>query len=382
MTDPPEQRKIVEVGRAGALVVVVLIGACEPPSTGSVDAGIDAGADECATATTAVDLLFLIDNSNSMAQEQASLAACFGGAGSGALVNPPDSDADGATDRQPVGDLHIGFISPDMGTGGYEVTTCDDPSDGDDGQLLHEPSTLVAGCDAEYPRFLEWRHGDDIGELAYDFACLATLGTGGCGWEQPFHAVRRALVDHADGPNRGFLRDDSLLAIVIQSDEDDASVLEDAEAQRVFDPDDEEFGPLNLRPFLHPELLVPPAEVARDLLSLRPCTDRLFVGAIVGIPPETDCSWWSPSPDIDCLLADPAMQERIDDSADGQGERVVPSCDEPGWGEAFPPRRTLELLRELQRGGAAVSVASTCEWEPRRVFEVLAAHADSLANRQ
>ena len=48
--------------------------------------------------------------------------------------------------------------------------------------------------------------------MSSDFACLATLGTGGCGFEQQLKAVRKALTIHADGANAGFVRDDSLLA--------------------------------------------------------------------------------------------------------------------------------------------------------------------------
>ncbi|MBI2892365.1 MAG: hypothetical protein HYY06_02355 [Deltaproteobacteria bacterium] len=368
------------MGRASTLAAVLLVGACELPPTISPDAGIDGAgpAGECGAAPTALDLLFLIDNSNSMAQEQASLADCFGGFGFGALVDPPDMDQDDKFDREPVGDLHVGFISPDMGTGGYEVPTCDDPVDGDDGLLLHAPSPTLSGCKAEYPRFLSWSAGDETSVLRRDFACLATLGTGGCAFEQHLRAVSRALVDHAGGPNAGFLRDDSFLAVVIQSDEDDASVRKDVEAERIFDPDDDELGPLNLRPFRNPDLLVSPAEIAEGLLALRPCPERLFVGAIVGTPIESQCTLY-PSPDLDCLLAEPAMRERIDYSAFGQGERLVPVCDVPGLGEAFPARRVLELLRELQSAGANVAVVSICESDPWLVFAMMAEHFASLA---
>jgi hypothetical protein len=51
------------------------------------------------------------------------------------------------------------------------------------------------------------------------------VGTSGPGWEQPLEAgVKMPLKDRMDdGANKGFLRDDALLAVVILTDEDDCS---------------------------------------------------------------------------------------------------------------------------------------------------------------
>src|SRR5690348_2498849 len=80
-----------------------------------------------------VDLLFVVDNSGSMSEEQASLANQIP-----RLVNvlaSGDADADGTPDFPAVPSLHVGVISTDMGTGGYRVPTCDEPNFGDDGIL-------------------------------------------------------------------------------------------------------------------------------------------------------------------------------------------------------------------------------------------------------
>jgi hypothetical protein len=56
------------------------------------------------------------------------------------------------------------------------------------------------------------------------FTCLAKAGTGGASIEMPLEATKLALVDRVnDGTNAGFLRPDALLAIVILTDEDDCS---------------------------------------------------------------------------------------------------------------------------------------------------------------
>ena len=55
--------------------------------------------------------------------------------------------------------------------------------------------------------------------------CVAVLGTGGCEYEQPLEASLAALTRQAEPgmPNEGFLRNDSLLAIIYVTDEDDCS---------------------------------------------------------------------------------------------------------------------------------------------------------------
>src|SRR5262249_36871147 len=59
------------------------------------------------------------------------------------------------------------------------------------------------------------------------FACMAKLGTTGCGLEQPLASLRRAL-DPTNTLNANFLREDARLAIVFVSDEDDCSAKDPA----------------------------------------------------------------------------------------------------------------------------------------------------------
>jgi len=51
----------------------------------------------------------------------------------------------------------------------------------------------------------------------------------------------------------------------------------------------------------------------------------------------------------------------IEDSAEGRGERLVPSCDAAGLCEAYPPRRILELLRGIDAAGGAGIVGTICD---------------------
>jgi len=70
--------------------------------------------------------------------------------------------------------------------------------------------------------------------LADEFTCMASVGTGGCGFEHQLESTYRALHDcmpAADGSypnctipeNQGFLRPNSILAVVWVTDEDDCS---------------------------------------------------------------------------------------------------------------------------------------------------------------
>lgn len=185
-----------------------------------------------------VDLLFVVDNSGSMLEEQGSLTANFN-----RFVNVLDSIEGGRPD------LHIGVVSTDMGAGPFGISGCSGA--GDDGILQ------VAPADACTPPGPE-RYISDIANsdgtritnysdsLSDAFSCIARLGINGCGFEQPLAAMRRAL-DGSHAENSGFLRAEALLAVVIITDEDDCSV----ENIAMFDSDpsldtvDSSLGPLS-----------------------------------------------------------------------------------------------------------------------------------------
>ncbi len=190
-----------------------------------------------------VDVLLVIDNSGSMGEEQANLAANFG---------PFIEQLEGAGV-----DYRIGITTTDLG--GYQCGS------GDDGQLqlsscLDRPETFVSGGNDQFevacaancqydgaaltirptaievggdaaPRpWIESYSGvsnlpDSVDPLSA-FACFAPQGISGCGFESPLEAVARAL-DHMQDPTRpeyGFLRPDALLAVLVVTDELDCSV--------------------------------------------------------------------------------------------------------------------------------------------------------------
>ena len=131
-----------------------------------------------------VDVIWVVDNSQSMENDQNSLIAAF----------PTFIDAFLA--MQGI-DYRIGVVSTDM----------DDPThqgrleDSDDG---------LRWLDAETP---------DPYVVFDQMARLGTLGS----WDETGRATTyNALTTHLDGHNAGFLRDDAALAIIIISDENDS----------------------------------------------------------------------------------------------------------------------------------------------------------------
>ena len=202
-----------------------------------------------------VDILFEIDNSGSMLDNQAELARQLPRM-IAALTSPTASGA------RPIQDLRIGVISSDLGTHGVDTGfgNCRNPTAGDDGLVHpfragmatqttptpvplptytdredgHAPgSDRACGDRAMLPRFLTFNPGTSTTQLANDFVCEAYLGTSGCGFEQQLESVYRALVVHDarersgnNSPNAGFLGDDALLAIVMVTDEEDGSVVD------------------------------------------------------------------------------------------------------------------------------------------------------------
>ncbi|MBI2893447.1 MAG: hypothetical protein HYY06_07830 [Deltaproteobacteria bacterium] len=343
--------------------IALALAGCSQPDLGSVEPEVLQGTTLRLYQPTddAVDLLVLVDDSLSMELEQENLTRNFGVLVE-TLTSPADEDGDGKPDHAPVQDLHVGIISTDMGAAGFPV--CDGGPAGDDGMLQHSPTT--EGCAGDYPTFLSYRAGDDPSAMDRDFACLATLGTDGCGFEQQLEAVTKALTTHANGANAGFLREDSLLAILLVTDEEDCSVAEDRPGwQDFFDTRIRGDVPKELRCYeLGPQFLASVESYAQQILALRPDhPERIVMAGIVGVPLGEPCA----AGDYDCLLALPSMQLVPDSS----GQRLEPGCSVPGLGRADPPRRIVETIRQVDDGGGAGIVRSICEADFRPALEAI-----------
>jgi len=159
-----------------------------------------------------LDLLFMIDDSPSMQEEQANLARNFPRL-IDALKNMPSGPPD----------LHLGVVSSDMGAGTLVTSGPCADSLGQGGVLQVRDG---CGLDVKNGRFLiapaDGSTSNFQGDISEVFACMAKLGTVGCGFEHQLQSVRMALSGFVSA-NNGFLRSDGHLAVVYITDEDDCS---------------------------------------------------------------------------------------------------------------------------------------------------------------
>ncbi len=225
-------------------------------------------------------------------------------------------------------------------------------------------------------------------QLVQDFDCIADIGTSGCGWEQQLEAPLKALtpsgssirfgmgtVGHGDTDNAGFLRADSLLAILVVTDEDACTPRD----PRLFDPNVNNAtypGDLNTRCFMYPDAVQLPSRYVDGFLALRQGDPgRLVFAVIAGVPPDLVSS--GDPVDYDAILSDPRMQERRDPMIPTQ---LTPSCNRPGTGLALPPRRIVQVAQGLAQRGARTVVQTCCQDDYTPAIDALVTQiADGLA---
>lgn len=170
-----------------------------------------------------LDLLFLIDDSPSMADKQANLANNFP-----RFIEVLSSITGG------LPNIHIGVATSDMGTRGEDgqppglVVGQGDGSCsgfGKDGVLQVFGAASMIANNAVYVSDLSDGMGNRTrnytGDLSTVFAAMAHAGAHGCAFEQHLAGVKRALTNPA---NMGFLRPDAFLGVIIIADEDDCSL--------------------------------------------------------------------------------------------------------------------------------------------------------------
>ena len=212
-----------------------------------------------------IDLLFMIDNSESMADKQVLLAnavpALVRRLVEPRCINPATEPplggnfpcAQGKPEFTPVDDMHLGVITTSIG--GHGATICSpawdqwNPTQNDGAHLLGERRGLVGG------EFLTWApgaSGADPTELVQEFAShVKAAGENGCGYEAPLEAWYRFLIDPEPPASvkleggkvalegvddvlleqrADFLRPNSLVAVVMLGDENDCSIIDAGQA--------------------------------------------------------------------------------------------------------------------------------------------------------
>jgi hypothetical protein len=173
-----------------------------------------------------LDLVFMIDNSPSMAPKVTKLNAQFPNL-IAALQDPNDNNS--------LPDLRVAIIDSDLGTGGAWASGSCGPNAsnensvyGDRGKfrMINATSCGVPSTDTLW---LEYTNGQPVnftGDISTAFACLAgNLGTLGCGEEHQLQAFEFAFVAGGLGnePQHLMLRSNATLGLVFLTDEDDCS---------------------------------------------------------------------------------------------------------------------------------------------------------------
>jgi hypothetical protein len=194
-----------------AIAISLMLVACGAPSGNHGDDDVDGGGSggngggsggsgEMAGCSK-MDLLFVIDNSGSMAEEQSNLIANFP-----KLINVLEqSQLDYRVAVTTTSRNYTYYIT----VAGMTITLS---TMGESGAMLKKGTMTKRWIDKGDP------------DVAGTFAMLANVGTDGSGEEMPLGAVRDAFEDRmADGTNMGFRRSDALLGIVILTDENDCS---------------------------------------------------------------------------------------------------------------------------------------------------------------
>lgn len=388
----------------------------------------------------AVDILFVMDNSRSMAPYQESLRREFPKLVRGLVTG--DHDEDPSTPKfPPVSSIRVGFVTTDMGEAGLghfasdiSQPVCpgaDTNPYGDDARLINiavgndSPENRTGlDCDsdddgradrvsaAELPAFLTFDAppveppASDVEAFVHRASCFGLPGANGCGMEMPLEVALKSMTPstspirffslpgdgrefgRGDDPtsNAGWLRPDSVLAIVVLSDEDDCST----DDRRVFDwgaaapfddPTNPDPGdpsspyaqrfqrPANTRCVRFANALYDVERFVDGLLALRAEPQRVVFTAIVGVPPDLvdDVDQGEGARNLDAMLVDPRMDYEVIDDADGFPLSDIrtacipcPTC-EPTEQAATPARRIVDTARRLEDRGASVLVQSICE---------------------
>jgi hypothetical protein len=195
-----------------------VLGACDVPVQSLGDT-LDTVRVETSQPLTsnAIDIIFVIDNSGSMSPYQSELTARF---------NELIDILAGLR-----ADFHLAVITTDSSSPTQSGRFLDRPWVCDESQT---PDALAycADLDLQQPFLAANRYENpdrtfDTERLQREFACLATQGTRGSSVEKGLRALGFALSpDLLSGPNRDFLRDDALLAIIFLTDEEDCSQVE------------------------------------------------------------------------------------------------------------------------------------------------------------
>lgn len=167
----------------------------------------DVGMNPPDTGCTKVDLLFVVDSSGSMLDEQVTLVQSF-----------PDFVTEMQTKLADADSYHVGVITSDAYPFNQPGCTLD-------GALVTQTGGAGAS-NAVCAPFASGKRWMDETEpnLNAKFSCAGQVGTSGSGDEHPMYTMQLAVGPGLNGIgacNEGFIREDALLVVVLITDEED-----------------------------------------------------------------------------------------------------------------------------------------------------------------
>jgi hypothetical protein len=240
------------------------LAACSPvePGAGDLDQYSEGFTQILVTRQRSVDILIVLDNSSSMAAEQAVLANNLGAFIEVLEDQTVDSDYRIAITTTDAG--HPACMSSTPERGAFVLTPCTSRldefvADGEGGpsDVRAVACTDICGLDAADLAILPTTTDEDPTpaprpwleriagrsnlpegvEMMDALRCFGPQGVAGCDFETPLESMRQALLRAKDpsDPAYGFLRKDATLFVLFVTDEDDCSVAPGAE--EIFSPD-------------------------------------------------------------------------------------------------------------------------------------------------
>jgi hypothetical protein len=326
-----------------------------------------------------LDVLFMIDNSISMLDKQNVLGLVNTNLITSLATPPCVPIADGAFRSsddpcpagqmrafQPITDIHIGIITSSLGDAGANVAC----AEGDRVDMAHLVGLLPRGAATGVAPdgFLRWTAGADVGELTQNFQRLTrAVGEAGCGWEMSLESWYRFLIEPlppaelervacpgSDGLGTNcvqpatdaqgrvvldaallrqrelFLRPDSLVAIVMLTDENDCSIAPGPQSWFVVAIDDS-------RPMFRGSSMC-------ESNPNHPCCYSCPLGS----PPECGA--------IDPICSSAEVRNRLPRGADGANLRCFDQKRRFGADFLYPTQRYVNALKNRELCPSSLSL--------------------------
>lgn len=204
-----------------------------------------------------VDVLFVVDNSNSMREDGGELDRVVAGFDS-FIENLSESNIE----------FHIGVTTTDMSA-----------------ESASNPGTQGRLVEVDGVRYVTYEMAETLYKSTFEAMVDRVSATEASGYEKGLYAAKAALFPQSRGGqsgssgfNAGFLRDDAKLAIVFVSDEDDCSDDNALAMESINDC-------YNIYSDLRPVY-----EYVNDYLSLKTRSSDVVVSAIINVPEAEDCN--------------------------------------------------------------------------------------------